>query len=111
MPKQPKRWLPLLVAIVAFLSISVLVASLLQQNGTDSSSSETESGDAGSTRSTDEAQMEQAEPPEAPAAESDGAASLATEESEALRTAVYESDLEHAHVLRIGLAYQGYVVP
>lgn len=110
-PKQPKRWLPLLVAIVAFLSISVLVASLLQQNGTDSSSSETESGDAESTRSTDEAQTEQAEPPEAPAAESDGAASLATEEPEALRTAVYESDLEHAHVLRIGLAYKGYVVP
>lgn len=110
MPKQPKRWLPLLVAIVAFLSITVLVASLLQQNGTDSSS-ESESSEAESTMATDEAPTEQAEPPEGPGAESGGEASLAVEEPETLRTAVYESDLEDAHILRIGLAYQGYVVP
>lgn len=112
-PKQPKRWLPLLVAIVAFLSISVLVASLLQQNGTDSSS-ESENSEAESTMATDEAPKEQAEKAEqadGSTKESEGAASLATEGPEVKRSAVYESELEGAHVLRIGLAYHGYVVP
>ena len=109
-PKQPKRWLPLLVAVIAFLSISVLAVSLLQQNGSDSSTgeTETESGDAESMMTADEAQPEQAEQS---ADDSEGAASLAMEEPEALRTAVYEQDLSGAHVLRIGLANQGYVVP
>ncbi|MBU9671990.1 hypothetical protein KQ939_03220 [Planococcus sp. CP5-4] len=106
--RSPKRWLPLLVAIVAFLSISVLVASLLQQNGTDSSSGETESSDAESTMATDETQTEQAD---GNIEESDRAASLATEDPQVQRSAVYESDLEDAYMLRIGLAYHGYVVP
>jgi len=110
-PKQPKRWLPLLVAIVAFLSISVLVASLLQQNGTDSSSSETESSDAESTVVTDEAQTEQTEQAQGDNQEPNEAASLAPEDPQIQRSAVYESELEDAHVLRIGLAYHGYVVP
>ncbi|ANU19577.1 hypothetical protein BBI15_04840 [Planococcus plakortidis] len=110
MPRQPKRWLPLLVAIVAFLSISVLVASLLQQGGTDSSS-ETENSDSGPTMSTDEAQTEQAEPPEGPEGESEEDANLAAEQPVALRTAVYERDVEQSHILRVGLAYNGYVVP
>lgn len=109
-PKQPKRWLPLLVAIVAFLSISVLVASLLQQNGTDSSS-ESESSEAESTMATDEAPTEQTKPADGSTKESEGAASLATDGPEVKRSAVYESELEGAHVLRIGLAYHGYVVP
>ncbi|MEZ0482761.1 hypothetical protein [Planococcus sp. SSTMD024] len=107
-PKQPKRWLPLLVAIVAFFSISVLVVSLLQQNGTDSSSSESESSDAESTVTTEEAQTDQAE---GATQQSDGAASLATEDPEVQRSAVYESELEDEHILRMGLAYHGYVVP
>lgn len=110
-PKQPKRWLPLLVAIVAFLSISVLVVSLLQQNGTDSSSSSSESSDAESTMSTDEAQTEQTEQAERETQESDGAASLAAEDPQVQRSAVYESEIDGAHVFRIGLAYNGYVVP
>ncbi|WP_404466480.1 hypothetical protein [Planococcus rifietoensis] len=108
--KQPKRWLPLLVAIVAFLSISVLVASLLQQNGTDSSS-ESESSGAESTMATDEAPTEPAEQADGSTKESEGAASLATDDPDVKRSAVYDSELEGAHVLRIGLAYHGYVVP
>ncbi len=107
-PKQPKRWLPLLVAVIAFLSISVLAISLLQQNGSDSSSSETENDDAGSMMTADEAQTEQTEQS---GGDSEEAASMAIEEPEALRTAVYEQDLADAHILRIGLAEQGYVVP
>lgn len=110
-PRQPKRWLPLLVAIVAFLSISVLVVSLLQQNGTDSSSSGNDSGDAESTMATDEAQPDQAEQAQGAGNESEGAASLATKDPEAQRSAVYGSELEDARVLRMGLAYNGYVVP
>ncbi|MDE4086472.1 hypothetical protein PO902_15595 [Planococcus maritimus] len=110
-PRQPKRWLPLLVAIVAFLSISVLVVSLLQQNGTDSSSSENDSSDAESTMATDEAQTDPAEQAQGCSSESEGAASLATKDPEAQRSAVYDSELGDEHVLRIGLAYNGYVVP
>ncbi|ANU17383.1 hypothetical protein BBI11_10295 [Planococcus maritimus] len=107
-PKQPKRWLPLLVAIIAFLSITVLAVSLLQQNGNDSSSSETESDDAESMMTADEAQTEQTEQS---IDEPEEAASMVIEEPEALRTAVYEQDLADAQILRIGLAQRGYVVP
>ncbi|MGM0897459.1 MAG: hypothetical protein ACQEV0_06160 [Bacillota bacterium] len=113
-PKQPKRWLPLLVAIVAFFSISALVVSLLQESGSNSTSGGTEGGDSQSTAITDEAQTEEAEENEKSSEAVNGTSKEAEADSantEAARTAVYEEDLEKASVFRIGLAYQAYVVP
>ncbi|MBT2582019.1 hypothetical protein [Planococcus sp. ISL-109] len=103
--RQPKRWLPLLVAIVAFFSISVLVVSLLQQDGNDSSISEPATDESQSTMSTDQAETEKAAPG------GDEPEYAVPPETDALRTAVYESDLAEGQLFRIGLAHQAYVVP
>jgi len=112
--KQPKRWLPLLVAIVAFFSISVLVVSLLQQNGTDSTVADPSGNEEQSVMTTDQAETEeaieqQAQPDEP--AEPEGESGAASIENEALRTAVYESDLNDYQLFRIGLTHLAYVVP
>lgn len=112
--KQPKRWLPLLVAIVAFFSISVLVVSLLQQNGTDSTVADPSGNEEQSMMTTDQAETEeaieqQAQPDET--AEPEGESGAASFENEALRTAVYESDLNDHQLFRIGLTHLAYVVP
>ncbi|MFC4712368.1 hypothetical protein [Planococcus dechangensis] len=112
--KQPKRWLPLLVAIVAFFSISVLVVSLLQQNGTDSSVADPSGKDEQSMMTIDQADQEEAveqqtQPDET--AEPEGESAATSFENEALRTAVYESDLSDHQLFRIGLTHLAYVVP
>src|SRR5699024_12589855 len=35
-PKRPKKWLPLLAAALAFITIGILVAAIINQNGIDS---------------------------------------------------------------------------
>jgi hypothetical protein len=112
--KQPKRWLPLLVAIVAFFSISVLVVSLLQQNGTDSTVADPSGNEEQSMMTTDQAETEeaieqQAQPDEP--AKPEGDSEAASVENKVLRTAVYESDLSDHQLFRIGLTHLAYVVP
>lgn len=112
--KQPKPWLPLLVAIVAFFSISVLVVSLLQQNGADSTVADPSGNEEQSMTTTDQSETEeaigqQARPDET--AQPEGESGAASFENEALRTAVYESDLNDHQSFRIGLAHLAYVVP
>lgn len=114
---QPKRWLPYLVAALAFITISFLVASILDQNGRDSALFEMNSNDeagegAEATTATEggmEAQEEAASESEGGTEES--AESFVVENAEAGRTAVYESDQEGFTPFSIGLTENALVIP
>lgn len=98
--KQRRRWFPLLVAIVAFLSISVVVVSLLQQNGMSSSGQPANDQAEQSIMTTEDSGPEDRQ-----------TGGSAPSEADELRTAVYEEDVQGTQLFRIGLARQAYVVP
>lgn len=113
---QPKRWLPYLVAALAFITISFLVASILDQNSRDSalfstsSDEAAEGSDAESTAATDAGG-------EAPAEESEGGSEESSENAftinnqESARTAVYAGDEEGFTPFSIGLTENALVIP
>lgn len=123
--KQPKRWLPLLVAILAFITIGFLVASILNQNGIDSAltpneehaeSTADKAQDASTTTETTETTEEEA----SDGASSDGQEPAATEESatvyqeenpQSAHSAVYEEDLDGFTLFTIGLTENAMVIP
>ena len=111
--KKPKKWLPLLVAALAFITIGLLVTSIISQNGIDSAqnqeSSSSESGDSLTT--TEESTVEEAD--DFPKAEESGgeeAFSIAQVE-DTQRTAVYEGAIGDQTLMTLGLTENAFVVP
>ncbi|HSP22304.1 MAG TPA: GerMN domain-containing protein [Planococcus sp. (in: firmicutes)] len=124
--KQPKRWLPLLVAALAFITIGFLVASILSQNGIDNAFMPNEEHAESTADKAQDASTEEAESPEAAGEESNGSASsdgqepAATEESatayqdenpQSAHSAVYEEQLEGFTLFTIGLTENAMVIP
>lgn len=124
--KQPKRWLPLLVAALAFITIGFLVASILNQNGIDSAFTLNEQNTESTADEAQEASTEEAESADSPKEESsdsagsDGQEPAASEESattyqddnpQSARTAVYEEELEGFTLFTIGLTENAMVIP
>lgn len=113
--KKPKRWLPFLVAALAFITVGILIASIISQNGMNSASDS-----SGSESSKDEAVTsdannvnEQARPE---AESSEGANSIESfgveESGEASGTqAIYEDDLNGNTLFTIGLTENAFVIP
>lgn len=119
---QPKRWLPYLVAALAFITISFLVASILTQSGRDSASFFSTSHDEAAEESEAESAATGAdnnaiEPAEEEAASEGGSGSeesaeaFIVENNESGRTAVYESDEEGFTPFSIGLTENAVVIP
>lgn len=115
--KRQRNWLPLLVAVLAFMTIGILAASILSQNGIDSAveesgadqtaetaiTSKEESNDAGgSSAAVTSQESEQSE-------ESSNISD--TPSADMSRTAVYESDSNEASLFTIGLTENAYVIP
>lgn len=115
--KRPKKWLPLLVAALAFITIGLLVASVINQNGIDSAqnseSATTESSPSSET--TEEAVVEEAggvTDAEESGTEESGAFSAAqTDDKDLLRTAVYEDSTEDQVLMTMGLTKDAFVIP
>lgn len=111
--KRQKQWLPLLVAALAFITIGILVASILNQNGIDSSQNEqsTESGSDQSAASTAES-AEDRSIQEENAATGDAATSIMeSEDAGSGQVSVYEGDLEGHTLFTIGFTENAFVIP
>ncbi len=119
--KRPKPWLPLLVAALAFVTISFLVASILNQNGIDSASMfemqdgeryEDKAGDA-STSIMEEGASEEGNDrmQESEAVEESAPSISQNENSQAARTGLYEEELAGYTLFTIGLTENAMVIP
>ncbi|MBZ5202298.1 hypothetical protein HU147_13810 [Planomicrobium chinense] len=111
--KRQKQWLPLLVAALAFITIGILVASILNQSGIDSSQNEqsTESGSDQSAASTAET-AEDRSIQEENAATGDAATSIMeSEDAGSGQVSVYEGDLEGHTLFTIGFTENAFVIP
>lgn len=110
--KKQNRWLPLLVAALAFITVGVLVATIISQNGLDSASHQDSTAE-------DSAGSEEAATTSEGAGEMESSSDAAFEESEDMenfsssstRTAVYEEDLENFTLFTIGLTENATVIP
>ncbi|CEG22575.1 Sigma-X negative effector [Planococcus massiliensis] len=112
---KTKRWLPLLVAALAFITVGVLIASIISQNGMDSASDS-----SGSESSKDEAATsdtsrlnDQASPEAESSNDANSIESFGTEESAASAgiQAVYEEDLAGNTLFTMGLTENAFVIP
>ena len=74
--KRPKRWVPLLVAALAFITFGVLLASMMAQNFNDSASDMSGSESSGESADTHSTAVEEGE------AESESAETKSTESAE-----------------------------
>lgn len=114
-PKKPKRWLPLLVAALAFITIGILVASIISQNGLDSaqnpesSSGESDESAAVTEENGQEGAADLADGKE-PGAEEPGQFSTAQVDVP-LRTAAYEESIGDQALMTIGLTENAFVIP
>ncbi|TWT28289.1 hypothetical protein [Planomicrobium sp. CPCC 101110] len=118
--KRQRNWLPLLVAVLAFMTVGILVASILSQNGIDSAFEESVSDQPAETAVTS---------PEPEGDTGENSAAISSQESQesqqreessdfsamqpaALsRTAVYSNELEGATLFTIGMTENAYVIP
>ena len=108
-PKRPKKWLPLLAAALAFITIGILVAAIINQNGIDSAQNPQnpveEPQEPSATQ--DGAAEETGEVPEA-----EGAGGFTTAQvDEPSRTAAYEELIGDQTLMTIGLTENAFVVP
>lgn len=119
---QPKRWLPYLVAALAFITVSFLIASILTQSGRDSASlfgsshdeaAEESSAEGGATSSADDnaAQPAEEEAESEAGGSEESAEAFVIENNESGRTAVYENDQEGFTPFTIGLTENALVIP
>lgn len=110
--KKQNRWLPLLVAALAFITVGVLVATIISQNGLNSASNQDSTAE-------DSAGSEEAATTSEGAGETESSSDAALEESEAMENfssssasaAVYEEDLENYTLFTIGLTENATVIP
>ncbi|ANU10642.1 hypothetical protein A1A1_09241 [Planococcus antarcticus DSM 14505] len=110
--KRPKKWLPLLVAALAFITVGILVASIISQLGIDTTQNQSDSSTE-STATTEDQENEELE--SLPDAEESGTGesgqfSIAQVE-EPVRTAVYDETIGNQTLMTIGLTENAVVVP
>ncbi|HSI68078.1 MAG TPA: hypothetical protein VK947_11705 [Planococcus sp. (in: firmicutes)] len=118
--KQPKRWMPILVAALAFLTLGVLAASLLGQNNLDTAlDSENNAGSDSAVTAVDEEGEENAasvtedavEPAEESGATEEADQPFTADAAPEYRTAVYSEDLEAYKLFTVGMTENAFVVP
>ncbi|MFD1030895.1 hypothetical protein [Metaplanococcus flavidus] len=121
--KKPKRWIPMLVAALAFITFGVLLASTLGQNGNDSatdmsgSESSGESADSYSTAiendgSDDSAATGDSEGTEEAAEAEEADAFTASQEADPFGAAsVYDEDLGENTLFKLGMTENALVIP
>ena len=113
--KKPKSWLPLLVAALAFITVGVLVASIISQNGMDNAqySESSEGGNEDAATSTTSEMEQQNSLDKAGSEESGTSESFSIEESEVSLSpqAIYEEDLEGHTLFTIGMTENAFVIP
>lgn len=110
-PKRPKKWLPFLVAALGFITVGILIATIISQNGIDTAQNSQESTEDSAT-TTEQADQEASVIPKAeePEAEESGQFSIAQVETP-LRTAVYEDAIGDQTLMTIGLTENAFVIP
>ncbi|MGI2327089.1 GerMN domain-containing protein [Planococcus sp. YIM B11945] len=110
--KRPKNWLPLLVAALAFITVGILVASIVSQNGINSAVQEEQSSADKSAESVIVPKEESGEADKSAGSENSSSDSFsAMAGPEQMRTALYKEDLNGATVFSIGLTENAFVVP
>ncbi len=112
--KRPKKWLPLLVAALGFITVGILVATIISQNGIDSAQNPQESSEnsAATSEAEDQAQEEAAGLSETEDSEAEEPGQFSSAQVEApLRTAVYEDSIGDQTLMTIGLTENAFVVP
>ncbi|MGH2317578.1 hypothetical protein ACRC6Q_07390 [Planococcus sp. SE5232] len=113
--KRPKRWLPLLVAALAFITIGIMVASIISQNGIDtaqnpeSSSGESEESTAVTEENGQEGAADMAADEES-GTEEPGPFSTSQVEVP-LRTAAYEESIGEQVLMTLGMTENAFVIP
>ncbi|AIY05775.1 hypothetical protein Plano_1810 [Planococcus sp. PAMC 21323] len=109
--KRPNRWLPLLVAALAFIAVGLLVSSIINQNGIDSAQNR-DSSNNGAEMKTQESIEEQESLPAAEESRNESADSYSTAQvEETLRTAVYEESIGDQTLMTIGMTENAFVIP
>lgn len=109
--KRPKRWLPLLVAALAFMTIGILVAAILSQNGMDTAQNPENPSDSTATTAEENAQ-EEAEGAKGGESGTEEPGQYSTAQVDIpLRTAVYEETIGDQTLMTIGLTENAFVVP
>lgn len=119
--KRPTPWLPLLVAALAFITISFLAASVLNQNGIDNAFMfGEESGEQSADKAQDAASSTMEEgavegdtggSDENGAMEESAPATFPDEEPQSARTALYEEEMAGFTLFTIGLTENAMVIP
>ena len=111
--RRAKRWLPIMVAALAFITFGILLASILSQNnqsemsGADQSEQATSMADQGGK---EEAAQEEAMG-EAGSTEESGETTFSMLNPQVQATAVYEEDLENHTLFTLGLTENAFVIP
>lgn len=109
--KRPNRWLPLLVAALAFIAVGLLVSSIINQNGIDSAQNR-DSSNNGAEMKTQESIEEQESLPAAEESRNESADSYSTAQvEETLRTAIYEESIGDQTLMTIGMTENAFVIP
>lgn len=111
--KRQKQWLPLLVAALAFITIGILVASILNQNGMDSAHNEqsTENGADQSAASTADSAEDRTLQEENAATGDAETSIMESEDAGAARISIYDEDLEGHTLFTIGVTENAFVIP
>ena len=109
--KRPKRWLPLLAAALAFITIGILVAAIITQNGIDSAQNPQNSNEESQESSSIVQDGAGEETEEVPKSEEPGGFTTAQVEEGPVRTAAYEELIGDQTLMTIGLTENAFVVP
>ncbi|WKA53386.1 GerMN domain-containing protein [Planococcus shixiaomingii] len=118
--KRQRNWLPLLVAALAFITVGILIASILSQNGINSASQQESSKQSAESAATSKEADSDASGGSAAESNEESQESQKNEESadfsimqtpDINRTAVYDSDLTEATLFTIGMTENAYVIP
>jgi hypothetical protein len=113
--KRQRNWLPLLVAVLAFITVGILIASILSQNGIDTANQQESTEDQPAETAitskdpNDGSSAGQAESASGKSEESADFSTMQTEEF--TRSAVYEGDATEAALFTIGFTENAYVIP
>lgn len=110
-----KRWLPLMVAALAFITFGILLASILSQNNQNEMSgadqAENQSAITSDQAESGDGTTEDASGTAESAGESEESAETAMLAPQAQSAAVYEEDLENHTLFTMGLTESAFVIP
>lgn len=111
--KRQKQWLPLLVAALAFITIGILVASILSQSGMDSAQNEesAESGADQSAASTAESAEDRATQEENAATGEAETSTMESEDAGLDLVSIYDENMEGHTLFTVGFTENAFVIP